>query len=29
MYASQGVGAIESLESAAAIVERFAVALRP
>jgi hypothetical protein len=28
MYAGQGVGAIEAVEPAAAIVERFAVALR-
>jgi nitronate monooxygenase len=29
MYAGQGVGAIETVESAAAITERFAAALRP
>ena len=29
MYAGQGVGAIDAVESAAAIVERFAAALRP
>lgn len=29
MYAGQGVGAIDALEPAAAIVERFATALRP
>jgi nitronate monooxygenase len=29
MYAGQGVGAIDSVESGAAIVERFATALRP
>ncbi len=29
MYAGQGVGAIDAVEPAAAIIERFAVALRP
>jgi nitronate monooxygenase len=29
MYAGQGVGAIDAVEPAAAIVERFAAALRP
>jgi hypothetical protein len=29
MYAGQGVGSIEAVEPAAAIVERFAAALRP
>jgi hypothetical protein len=29
MYAGQGVGAIDSVESAAAIIERIATTLRP
>ena len=29
MYAGQGVGAMDAVEPAAAIVERFAAALRP
>jgi hypothetical protein len=29
MYAGQGVGAIDTVEPAAAIIERFAATLRP